>query len=85
MANGILVNSASSGQHNAFTFSLTFTEVSWCQFWRLLTVGCVMSDCLMQGNTSTIATTWNQLSTEVTQLLIQGKVEPLKSEAPKNR
>jgi len=85
MANGILVNTASSGQSKAFNFSLTFTSESWQQFWRCLMVGCVMSDHLMKTSRSDLATTWNQLSTEVASLLVQGRVEPFLETETLNR
>lgn len=85
MANGILVNKASSGQSLVFNFSLTFTQEAWQHFWRCLVVGCVMADSLINTSKSDLAVTWNQLSTEVANLLRQGEVRALRSETQSDR
>src|SRR3990167_3679748 len=53
------------------TFSLTFTSSQWCLFWRLLNVGCVLSDELLdlfenpnQKVCPDNSVLWNQLSSE---------------------
>ena len=54
------------------TFSLTFTSSQWCLFWRLLNVGCMLSDELLDLVESPnqivrpdSAVLWNQLSSEL--------------------
>lgn len=56
----------------AMTFSLTFTSSQWCLFWRLLNVGCVLADELLDlyNNPKQVvcpneARLWNTLSTEL--------------------
>lgn len=85
MASGSLVNTGLFGQSKAFNFSLTFTQDTWQQFWRCMTVGCIMSDYLMNTSKSGIATTWNELSMVVASLMEQGKIEQCQNEAPDSR
>jgi len=54
----------------AATFSLTFTSAQWRLFWRLLNVGCMLADELLDlvehpNHTAKpkVALLWNQLST----------------------
>ena len=65
----------------SMTFSLTFTASEWCLFWRLLNVGCMLSDELLEWVSypkrvpkPATALLWNQLSSEFAALL-QAKEE----------
>jgi len=66
----------------AMTFSLTFTSSQWCLFWRLLNVGCMLADELLDlisGPTSKAkpdtALLWNRLSEELAMHLEQNEVQ----------
>ena len=60
------------GISEAMTISLTLTSSQWCLFWRLLTVGCMLADELLDlltGPTPRIkpdtALLWNRLSAQL--------------------
>ena len=73
----------------AMTFSLTFTSSQWCLFWRLLNVGCMLADELLDSRENPNQTArpdtallWNQLSTELAALLKKDEVRVTREEEP---
>ncbi len=65
----------------AMTFSLTFTSSQWRLFWRLLNVGCMLADELLDLVTNPDLTArpgtallWNQLSSELAALLKKDEI-----------
>ena len=74
----------------AMSFSLTFTSSQWCLFWRLLNVGCMLSDELLDSRAypdqiarPDTALLWNRLSTELAALLKKDEVRMTRGKAPK--
>lgn len=87
MAKGIVNNETGSRQSKKsdLTFTLTLTESQWHLFWRLLTVGCGMSDDLLElaeGSDNTVnpsgAKLWQRLSDEFAIVMRDGEVERIK-------
>jgi hypothetical protein len=64
----------------AMTFSITLTASQWCLFWRLLNVGSMLSDELLDSQpppnqqASKTAHLWNRLSSEFAALLERGDI-----------
>ena len=74
----------------AMTFYLIFTSSHWCLFWRLLNVGCMLADELLDLVTNPNQTArpdsallWNQLSTELAALLKKDGVCVTQEKEPK--
>ena len=64
------------------TFSLTFTSSQWRLFWRLLNVGCMLADQLLDLSSNAskkaepgAALLWNRLSAELAALLQKNEVQ----------
>lgn len=72
------------------TFSLTFTTSQWRLFWRLLNVGSMLADealDLLENPKTSIpvpdtARLWNQLSTELADLLKRDEVRVTEGKRP---
>ncbi len=76
MADDSLNDDAGDRQHDKkVTYSLTFKRDQWFAFWQLLTVGCIMSDYLLETPVfAAIAKRWNRLSDELAHALDSGEV-----------
>ena len=69
------------GIFQAMSFSLTFTSSQWCLFWRLLNVGCMLADQVldsvsypMQETKPDTALLWNRLSDQLAASLKKDEV-----------
>lgn len=87
MAKSIVINQAGTRQSkkSEITFRLNLTEAQWRLFWRLLTVGCGMSDDLIdaiEGQethvTAARAHLWQKLSQEFAAAVEDGEIERFK-------
>ena len=74
----------------SMTFSLTFTFPHWCLFWRLLNVGCMLADEVLDLAESPkkkaepdAALLWNRLSSELAALLQKNEVQQQRKESQK--
>jgi len=81
MANRILKQLAISSQFKTTPFcTLQFSASQWQLFWRLLVVGCIMSDHLIEAAeqfaavSSHAAKLWNELSSEVAEIVSNGEI-----------
>ena len=78
MTSNSLVHAANSGQQNPITFSLTFHRNSWSEFWRLLALGCVMSDYILDNDIDEmhhIAKMWDKLSVELARAIHECRID----------
>ena len=88
MAKPSLIHEAGTRQSkksSEVTFAFTLTESQWRLFWRLLTVGCGLSDDLIdvlegRENNVTVARAylWQKLSNEFAIVMQNGEIEHLK-------
>lgn len=87
MAKRIVINQTGTRQSkkSEITFRLDLTEAQWRLFWRLLTVGCAMSDDLIdvvEGHETSVtaarAHLWQKLSQEFSAVAQDDEIERFK-------